>query len=381
MAKESVPEPKENYSREDDKISSEEFQNLEKKESKFNPLKKALNALGKKKEKGEAGKEAPKMDENVLIHEFYQLNEKFDNLLTKVERNAGKIELEDQNRSVLSNRISEVLSQVGELRSVIVTKERYFNQVESKVEKLFDQVNMLRPEETEKKINDLRLKINGLEASLEKSEATVTNMQDTVNKLNEKMGEVKSFKNVADYMKNIQEMENNITKTKDFIEKKSARVELFAQDFQDKLESVDRLSEQLKAMEQSLNQLDRRKDEIQQKMGEAASQEDLKKLSKTVEVLKKDIYKGYMKQFSELAGKEQAQAPKKGLFSRIVRKKEDELPEVAPPQADDDGGWLESFMQRSLKLNRDAKQVKEMLTGAGYDEETAQSLIKKYDIR
>ncbi len=374
MAKKSE-EKNEGYSREDDQILSSEFKELENQENKFSFIKKLLDLFGQKKNKTpqEENVETKTNQNDIFSYEFDKLKKDFDNLLTKVERNTGKIELEDQNRGVLANRLSEVLSQVGELRSVIVTKERYFNQVETKVENLFQKVNMLSPEETDKKINNLKLKINSLEAAAAKSNSSLANMEDTVNKLSEKMGEVKSFKHVSDYLKNIQQIEREINKTRDFIDKKASRVELFAEDFREKFQNIDQHAEQIKTMNSTLNELDKKKDELANKIQTNSAEN--KRIIKNVEILKKEIYEAYLKEFSGNARPQQKQT---GILSKIMQSRSKEILDISPKNESNSDEWIQKFILRSKNLNRSSKQVKSMLEQAGFQKDTIKSIIEKY---
>lgn len=287
-----MAEKKESFDRDNDTISQEEFQKLEKTEEKKNPLKKMF----KGKEKKEEGSDKPaitptQLTQEQLVNEFYSLNSKFDNLLVNVEKQSGRIDMEQDARKSFSERLVNLSSQVGELRSVIVSKERFFDRMESEYQKMKDQFSAIKPEKIEARFDEVEKRFVKNEANVEKISSQLQQVSTELEGLNNKLAKLGTYENLFQMLEKINSQVKSFEELKNHVEKVGAKVESYFNELNDKISTVDNLDSRIKTNENSCRTLSKENEKLKAKIAKAASNDDMNKVQKDVEVLKKDIFK------------------------------------------------------------------------------------------
>ena len=147
--------------RENDVISSEEFEKLEQQEQKKSLLKKIFHKEEKQEEKVREEKKehvAP-IDFKVMQDEFVSLNAKFDKLLINIEKNTGKIEMLNEKIAVLDERFININNEFGELRSEVISKDKLFQKLSIYVDEIKLNLSKNNPEQFNHKLNRFKEKL------------------------------------------------------------------------------------------------------------------------------------------------------------------------------------------------------------------------------
>ncbi len=287
-----MAEKKESFDRDNDQISQEEFQKLEKTEEKKNPLKKMFKGKEKKEEASDKPAIMPtQLNQEQLVNEFYSLNSKFDNLLVNVEKQSGRIDMEQDARKSFSERLVNLSSQVGELRSVIVSKERFFDRMESEYQKMKDQFSSIKPEKIEARFDEVEKRFVKNEANVEKISSQMQQVSTELEKLNNKLAKLGTYENLFQMLEKINSQVKSFEELKNHVEKVGAKVESYFNELNDKISTVDNLDSRIKTNENSCRTLSKENEKLKAKIAKAASNDDMNKVQKDVEVLKKDIFK------------------------------------------------------------------------------------------
>ncbi|MBR9675854.1 hypothetical protein GOV05_02490 [Candidatus Woesearchaeota archaeon] len=171
--------------------------------------------------------------------EFIKISKQINELTADTERLKTSMEANTELRQVYTEKFSHVDEQVGELRAMIVDREKDLNRLEIKAVKAADLVSEVQPETLMAQTKKTDSKVETLKAKLESyNELT----QNILEELKEVRRSIKVFrgveevqKMVADYHKDLSSFE----KIQAEIGSKSDRVEKFYLDFNKKFDEFD----------------------------------------------------------------------------------------------------------------------------------------------
>ncbi|MCX6821326.1 MAG: hypothetical protein NTW30_00960, partial [Candidatus Aenigmarchaeota archaeon] len=174
------------------------------------------------KEKYGVTKEIPKRE----IEEEYiettkktkELSEETDisELLLRLEKIDGKLEIFDNSKNEVSERTTQLAEEIGELRSMIMERERSFTKIESDFEKVKETVSGLEPARIKSAFEKRKMEILENKAKTEELEALVRALGEDVKKFRTTLEKIKSFENIADLSFDMDRKVAEVREVKDY---------------------------------------------------------------------------------------------------------------------------------------------------------------------
>ena len=204
-------------------------------------------------------------------------------LSVQIEKLNASVESFGEVRKSFSERFSRISEQIGELRSMILERDKTIQQVELKAVKAHDLVDAVQPEKITTQLQKDDAKIEALKANLEGNESIMTRLMDEVKEVRRK---VDFFRGVEEVIKLSEEVKKDLTEIKK-VESRIAlntdKVETVYAEMKKKFQVLDvfdsTLQETKARSEQGLHDIQFLKDKII----DLASKEDLDKLVNRVQ--------------------------------------------------------------------------------------------------
>lgn len=350
--------------REGNAITQEEFQKLEKQESGKKGLFSRIVSKGKGDTSEPPKKASPpkapqrSLNDNELTDELYGLNEKFDKLMVDVEKQAGKLEMYEEEKASLAQRISDLASQLGELRSVIVSRERSFDKIESDFAKIQEEVNSISPKSIQKNFEVFESKQIKTESEIEKLNIQLKKVEETVSGFEATMKRIKSYDNLFKMLDKIGHKVSEITATKGYIDRMTAKTESIFSELSEKTQILDSQEERLKANETLIHDMAKDLDKIGLLVKDGARREDVTKMKKELEVVKKDVFKKDMEGFMKVF---QAAPPERYVAQPAVQNAQSSVHQQSQVSS---GQHQQAQSQQQARPKEQTKQQPKVQTGA-----------------
>lgn len=287
--------------REKDRITADEFTKLEAKENKPSIIKKLFD---KKKEVKTKKKEVltPMTNEEV-VYELNKIDKKFDDLLVKIEVQGGKLNMETEVRKTMNERMMNFASQLGELRSTLISKEHLFDHVEQEYEEVKELVKEFDTSRLDKHFSEVETLIVKNQAAIEKNISQVTRANEQIESFAKVMKKVKSYEDLLDTLQKLDKQFKAIEKTKTDIERMSVKVESLFVELNDKVKLVSQIDDRVATSENSLKRVTDQVERINEKAKSFVKKDEMKKVTKMLEVVKKDVFERDMKKLDKLEEK------------------------------------------------------------------------------
>lgn len=169
-----------------------------------------------------------------------------DELLLKTEKIEGKLASFEEARGRIDDRIMRVSEQVGEIRSMVLEREKSFGLLEADFEMIKDVFEDIKPSEFSKELNKKEQAIMGVSVRVEKMEAILERLSEEVSGFRKIMDTIKSFENLVEIAREVNEKIAGINETKKYTERLAAKSEsIFAE-----------LNKQVMSMEDYRNKLE-----------------------------------------------------------------------------------------------------------------------------
>jgi hypothetical protein len=305
--------------REKDVISGSDWKKLEEKEKKKKGfISKVLNKT-KKAEKKEEKVELAKtqLTSEQMLNEFYSLNNKFDQLLIKLEKQSGKIELVEEEKATLAQRFSELASQVGELRSVIVTRERSFDKIESEFDVMKSTVASVNPKNIQDSFVKLEMRFVKIESSIEKLNMKFGDFSKKLSSYDLNMEKIKSFDNLFEVLENIENQVSVITDAKKYVDRKVTKVESIFSELSKNSKLISTHESRIKETEEIVQDNSKKLDGLSIKLKVTALKDDLNKVQSDLSVLKKEVFNNDLSSFLNFKKKDNLDLDSSDYQSKI----------------------------------------------------------------
>ena len=171
-------------------------------------------------EEGVVASEAPE-DEGVEEEKPKTIND----VLMTIEKIDGKLEMFDQFRKSSDARAGDLAERIGELRQMLMDKERDFNEVQSGFEKINVAIGDIKPNEITTKLEKAALELEKRDAKIEKLENQMATLMDEIGEYRKRMARIKDFDNLIDSLNNIKEEVVKIEDSKNYTDRIAAKSE------------------------------------------------------------------------------------------------------------------------------------------------------------
>ncbi len=243
----------------------------------------------KKKKKEEPGdKEGEKKEENPAVPAPAPAASPGDSaavtkLQTEVDRMKASIEAFAEVRKSFTERFSRISEQIGELRSMILERDKSIQQIELKSIKAYDLVASVQPEKIMTQVQKQDAKTEALKANLEGNESIMDRVMEELKSVKKK---VEFFRGVEEIVKLSEEVKKELIEIKKIESKISInadKVETIYAEMRKKFQFVDEVEGKLNEMKVGADQNSKDVNFLKDRLGGLASKDEVERLVSKVQ--------------------------------------------------------------------------------------------------
>jgi hypothetical protein len=239
---------------EENVITPEEFEAIEKKEGRKPPR------IEEKKEKEVKMKGASDIEKLIL----------------KTEKLEGKFDAMAAERQALSDRISVLNEEIGEIRSSVLGRDRTFSDIQSEFKEMKDAVKEISPRSIaanlERGVQGIEVnavKIEGLEARTKELSKELKNIKTTLFK-------IRDVQNLVEIIEGLKKKIDVVEKDRKYTSRLAGKIEAMFAEMSEKLGEVDRFKDKITLNEDAMHELMKTVDMIDIKLDQMVKKDDVK---------------------------------------------------------------------------------------------------------
>ena len=202
---------------------------------------------------------------------------------TEIERMKGSIDGFQEVRKSFTDRFTRTSEQIGELRSMILERDKTIQEIELKAIKAYDLVDSVHPEKIMTEVQKIDAKIEALKANLEGNESIMDRIME---ELKETKKKIEFFRGVEEIVKLSEEVKNeliDIKKVESKIGINTDKVETIYSEMRKKFQDVDAFSSEIQEMKIVSSQNQKDINFIKDRLGGLVEKEELEKLMNKVQ--------------------------------------------------------------------------------------------------
>ncbi|MEE8167669.1 MAG: hypothetical protein V3T58_02210 [Candidatus Hydrothermarchaeales archaeon] len=195
-------------------------------------------------------------------------------ILLKLEKIDGKLEIVDRFRETTDERSSRLSEQIGELRTMLLERERTSRNMEMDFEKIKVLVKELDPmalvkesEKKEKKIIENKVKV-------EKLENMIAKLGEEVGAFRDVMEKIKSFENLVEMAKDVKKKISDIEDSKRYTDRLAGKVESIFSELNEKILELEEYKGKITKADELTKELVKSTDRLELKLGDVAERTD-----------------------------------------------------------------------------------------------------------
>ncbi len=199
-------------------------------------------------------------------------------LKTEIEKLKAGSEAFKEVRSSFSERFTRTSEQIGELRSMILERDRTIQEVELKAVKSSDLVSSVQPEKLMTEVQKQEVKIEALKANLEGNESIMNRIME---ELRETRKKVEFFRGVEEIIKLSEEVKSElieIKKVEGRINTQTDKVQTIYAEMRTRIQDLDAFKAQTQDAKASIEQNAKDVEFIKNKITNLAEKSELDKL-------------------------------------------------------------------------------------------------------
>jgi len=205
-------------------------------------------------------------------------------LVMRVDKIEGKLEMEQENRNALNERISKLSEDIGDLRRMILDREGDYTKFEADFEKVQMIVKEIEPVKITKQFEKFSEKLEIENAQVEKIDIKSTDVNKRLKIVEEKFSKVKNFENLVNMTEKINKKMSNIEETKNYVDRIGGKVESVFSDVTDKLSQLKKERGTILKLDGITRDLMKDLDRLKFKFDEEGlNKKDLDELKKSIE--------------------------------------------------------------------------------------------------
>jgi methyl-accepting chemotaxis protein len=202
---------------------------------------------------------------------------------TEIDRIKASVEAFTEVRKSFTERFSRISEQIGELRSMILERDKSIQEIELKSIKAYDLVESVHPEKISVMVQKQDAKAEALKANLEGNEAI---MERIVEELKETKRKIEFFRGVEEIVKLSEEVKNELIEIKKIesrVNINTDKVEVIYSEMRKKFQDLETFNSTLQEMKAYVEQNAKDVSFLKDKVSGLAPKEDLEKLINRVQ--------------------------------------------------------------------------------------------------
>lgn len=267
--------PTEDIPEEENVITPEEFESLEKKEKKGRP-----SLFSKSKPK-----EPPKPPER----DSEKRGRGDEDVFLAVEKIQAKLETVEGLRQATEEKISRISEEIGELRSAIMEKEKTFSQVESGFERVKEIFQEMQPKKIRAELDRKEDEIEKINAKVESFDTRIADMKKKMDDVASIMEKIKDLKNVIAISETISKKMAKIDEDRKETTKVAAKVESMFSEITEKMSEFHNYRGKIEFSSESMHDMMKSLDMLEVRVENAFTKDDAKKMDDRMEQLETDL--------------------------------------------------------------------------------------------
>ncbi len=248
MSEEKDVSPEENV------ITPEEFEAIEKKEGRKPPK------IEKKEEKEVKVKGASDIEKIIL----------------KTEKLEGKFDAMAAERQALSDRISVLNEEIGEIRSSVLGRDKTFSEIQTQFKEMKDAVKEISPRSI---AANLERGVQGIEVNAVKIEgldAKTKELSKEMKKLKTTLYKIRDVQNLVEIIEGLKKKIDVVEKDRKYTSRLAGKIEAMFAEMSEKLGEVDRFKDKITLNEDAMHELMKSVDMFDIKLDQMVKKDDVK---------------------------------------------------------------------------------------------------------
>jgi len=212
-----------------------------------------------------------------------------DRLVFQVEKIEAKLETMEGLRQATEEKISRLSEEIGELRSAILEKEKMFNQVETGFEKVREIFQELQPKKIRADLDRKEDAIEKLGAKVESFDTKIADMKKNMADVLNIMDKIKDLKNVVAVSETISKKMAKIEEERKETGKIAAKVESMFSELTEKMSEFHSYRDKIEFSSESMHDMMKTLDMMEVRIENAVKKDDMKKVDDRLEQLEADL--------------------------------------------------------------------------------------------
>jgi len=204
-------------------------------------------------------------------------------IVLRLEKLAGKMDLLDRSRNDMNERLTHLAEEIGELRSMMMERERTFDKVKSQFEIVKETVTDLRPERLRKTFEKTEKDILENKAKIETLQTLLKALSEESKRVRKLMSKIKSFENLVDISYEMERKLSRINEVKNYADIVVAKIENIFSELNEKVSQLESQREKIAKLDELTIEITKMLDEVSVKMTKFVTEKDLKDFKKTLE--------------------------------------------------------------------------------------------------
>lgn len=207
---------------------------------------------------------------------------KLPELILRLEKVDGKLEVLDRSKADMEERLTHLAEEIGELRSMILERERSFDELKSEFEKVKDTVGELEPEKVRRIFEKTEREILENRAKLETVESLTRALAEENKKFRKLMEKIKSFENLVDISYDIDRKVSQVKEMRNHVRIAVSKVESIFSELNEKLSQLEEQRERVEKLDELTVEITKMLDEISVRLAKFVQEKDLKEFKKSL---------------------------------------------------------------------------------------------------
>lgn len=208
---------------------------------------------------------------------------KMSDLVLRLEKIDGKLEILDRSRNDVNDRLTQTAEEIGELRTMMMERERTFDKVKSQFDLVKESVNDIRPERLSKKFEKTEQNILENKAKIETLETLIKTLAEENRRFRRLMEKIKSFENLVDISYEMERKLTRINEIKNYADVVVSKVENIFSELNEKVSQLESQREKIEKLDELTIEITKMLDEVSIKMTKFVTEKDLKDFKKSLE--------------------------------------------------------------------------------------------------
>jgi DNA repair exonuclease SbcCD ATPase subunit len=237
-------------------------------------------------ENTEASEEEGKSNQDSTKKESLESSSGVPSLLkisTEVDRLKAGQEAFQEVRKSFTERFTRLSEQIGELRSMILDRDRTIQTLELKSVKAIDLVESIKPDKFMMDLERQNVKIEALKANLEGNEAIIDQVMEELKEIRRKMSFFRGVEEIIRLSEEIKKELIGIKKIEGTINIQTDKVQTIYSDMRKKMQDLDSFNSQLQESKANIEQNAKELDSLKMKSLNFAEKEEVDKIIEKVQ--------------------------------------------------------------------------------------------------